>query len=211
MPNLVNQLTLDRCPHCNIAKPLLHWTGAMRETTRHAGDFNRVWKSYFCNTCGGVILAASRSDKGEIIEMYPSGSQETFDYDYLPKEVADDFREALSCYSSSCFNAFAAMCRRTVQSMSANLGAHGKDKVLQQLKDLKDMAHVDNETFEQLKQIVVAGHDGAHPHLPKLNPDRAGILLELMKDVLYQLYVRKEKIKKAMELRSQTINQQKDK
>lgn len=211
MPRLVNQLELDKCPHCNTDKPLLTMISDIAVTERHSGGNHRVWKKYSCRTCGGVILAASPNDNSEVTEMYPSGSQETFDYEYLPNEVADNFREALSCYSISRFNAFAAMCRRTIQSMSADLGADGKDKVLQQLKDLKDMAHVDDETFEQLKQIVIAGHDGSHPYLPKLNLERAGILLELMKDVLYQIYVRKEKIKKAMELRRQSIAQQKDK
>jgi hypothetical protein len=71
------------------------------------------------------------------------------------------------------------------------------------------VAQVDDDTFNGLKQIVIDGHDGSHPHLPKLNPQRAGVLLELMKDVLYQLYVRKGKLKEAMELRQAAI-QKKD-
>jgi hypothetical protein len=68
----------------------------------------------------------------------------------------------------SAFNAFAAMCRRCVQSAATNLGAKGKDKVLRQLQDLKDMAEVDEETYKLLSQIIIEGHDGAHPHLPLL-------------------------------------------
>ncbi len=71
-----------------------------------------------------------------------------------------------------------------------------------QLADLKAMAQIDEETFSLLKQIVIDGHDGAHPHLPKLNRERAAVLLELMKDVLYQLYVRKGKLQEAMSLRA---------
>jgi len=131
--------------------------------------------------------------------------KESFDFQYLPPEVATDFKEALVCYSSGAVNGFAAMCRRTVQSVAGELGANGTDKVLNQLKDLKAMAEIDDDTFSVLKQIVVDGHDGAHPHLPKINPQRASVLLELMKDVLYQLYVRKGKLKEAMTLRQAAI------
>ena len=132
--------------------------------------------------------------------------EETFEYKYLPPAVADDLREALTCYSQSCFNAFAAMCRRCIQSVAEVLGAEGTTKVEGQLKDLKGMGVIDEEAFDQLKQIMLTGHDGAHPYLPKLSPERAGVLLELMKDVLYQLFVRQAKIREAAELRRQSAS-----
>jgi hypothetical protein len=101
------------------------------------------------------------------------------------------------------------MCRRTVQSACANLGAAGTDKVLNQLRDLKAMGQVDDGSFDILKQIILDGHDAAHPHLPNLNPERAAVLLVLMKDVLYQLYVRREKINEAMSLRKAAITRKK--
>jgi len=133
--------------------------------------------------------------------------KETFDFSYLEEKVAKDFREALECYTNLCLNAFAAMCRRTVQSVCSDLGADGKDRVLKQLEDLKGMAAIDDETFIILKQIIIGGHDGAHPHLPNLNKDRASILLELIKDVLYQLYVRKGKLQKVIQLRKEAVKQ----
>ena len=102
-----------------------------------------------------------------------------------------------------------AMSRRCVQSISTDLGAKGSDKVLKQLKDVKETADIDDETFKILEQIIIGGHDGAHPHLPELSPERAKILLELMKDVLYQLFVRKAKIKESMELRKNQIEENK--
>jgi hypothetical protein len=58
-----------------------------------------------------------------------------------------------------------------------------------------------HETFAQLKQIMLTGHDGAHPRLPSLSQERSEVLLQLMKEMLYQLFVRPEKIKGAVELR----------
>jgi hypothetical protein len=172
---------------------------------------------YRCDSCNSPIFlrfAINNYDLGNRRIILKNTYQEverpseTFDFTYLKGDVEEDFREALTCYSNLCFNAFASMCRRTVQSVCTNLGTQGKDKVLKQLKDLKDMAEIDDDTFGLLKQIIIEGHDGAHPHLPKLNQDRAAVLLELMKDVLYQLYVRKGKLQEAMSLRKQAIEGQ---
>jgi len=206
MPKLLPQLEIERCPHCNVSNPLIPQAWAI-ETTNHSGGNSRWWTGYICSTCGGVIIAASIKQRGHISEIYPSQVLETFDYSYLPEDVAEDFKEALTCYSYSCYNAFGAMCRRCVQSVSKELGAKESDKVLNQLKELKEMAEIDDETFDVLKQIIIGGHDGAHPHLPKLSVERAKILLELMKDVLYQIYIRKAKIQEAIKLREKTISE----
>jgi len=208
--NLEKQLQIQKCPHCNVDKPSMV-AFSQGPTSNYSGTDSRFWRTYYCKRCGGVVTAASRKDGGIIFEMYPSGGKETFDFARLPKEVAEDFREALACYSIFCFNAFAAMTRRTVQSMCTDLGAEGKNKVLKQLKDAKAMAEgeIDEDTFEVLQQIIIAGHNGAHPHLPKLSPERAAILLELMKSVLDQIYVRKEKLKEAIALRKEDIAQSK--
>jgi hypothetical protein len=60
------------------------------------------------------------------------------------------------------------------------LGSEGATRVHQQVENLHSMGVLDDDAFEQLKTVMVAGHDGAHPHLPKPSPERAGILLELM-------------------------------
>ena len=207
MPKLVTQLELHKCPHCGVDNPLLPIVINKFSTERHSGGYKRYWATFRCATCGGVVLAGSNKEEGDIKEMYPSGIKETFDCSYLPQDVEDDFTEALTCYSNSCLNAFGSMCRRCVQSVSTNLGAKGSDRVLNQLKELKDMAQIDDETFNVLKQIIIAGHDGAHPHLPTLSSERAKMLLELMKDVLYQIYIRKAKIQEVIKLRKNTITQ----
>lgn len=203
-----------KCPHCAtqsnisaISIPRYELLDRFRPEV--------VGLAYRCDSCNAPIFLrfrVERYDVGnhriDISEEFDEVErpQETFDFEHLPDSVGADFSEALSCFSQSSCNAFAAMCRRTVQSVATDLGAAGKDKVLGQLRDLKEMAQIDDETFDLLKQIVIDGHDGAHPHLPSLNPERAVVLLELMKDVLYQLYVRKGKLQKAMALRREAID-----
>jgi uncharacterized protein (UPF0297 family) len=130
---------------------------------------------------------------------------ETFDYDYLESDVAEDLKEAFSCYSHGNYNAFASMSRRTVQSIAKDLGAKGKSKVKKQVNDLKSILNIEDDTFNIINQIIISGHDGAHPYLPKLSPERASILLELLRDIVYQLYIRKKKIEESVMLRKKAI------
>jgi hypothetical protein len=208
--------TLD-CPHCQArsgisAMAIPRWEFLDRFRPKEVGI------AYICNSCKGPIFLVFR-----VIQYHARGDRyairlfddpavvqqpaEHFDFQYLPDDLASDFREALGCYSILAYNAFAAMCRRTVQSASMALGVEGTTKVKAQLLDLKSMAVIDEETFDLLEQIILDGHDGAHPHLPELSPERARVLLDLMRDVLYQLFVRRAKIKEAEELRRQAIAQ----
>src|SRR5258708_4825241 len=101
------------------------------------------------------------------------------------------------------------MCRRCIQSALMELGAEGKDRVQKQIEEVKETTGLDDETYTILLQITISGHDGAHPHLPKLSPARAAVMLELMKDVLSELFVRKAKLQEVMNLRRQDIDESK--
>ena len=204
-----------KCPHCGVQSnlsaisiPRYEFLVRFRST--------KVGIVYRCDSCNAPVFLrfSVQQDFGgpqvRIDEDYEEIERplETFEFKYLPEDVVADFQEALTCYSAGAYNGFAAMCRRTVQSASVELGAQGSDKIIRQLRDLKEMAQIDDDTFGILKQIVIDGHGGAHPHLPALNPARAAVLLELMKDILHQLYVRKGKLKESMELRQASIQSQ---
>jgi hypothetical protein len=198
------------CPHCGVraaAVPIsIPRHGLMgRFALSEVGFVNR------CSACNRAIFLRYRvqhlsnphllEDDFEIVNR----GVEPFETQYLAGAVLDDFKEALICYAGSCWNAFAAMCRRCTQSVCESFGAEGSTKVQAQIQDLKAMGVADDETFTQLYQIMLTGHDGAHPHLPALSAARAAVLLQLMKDVLYQLYVRPAKIREASELRRQAV------
>ncbi len=201
-----------KCPHC-AALSGLSAISIPQYGLLHRYQPKSVGVAYQCDACKDTVFLRFqvRYDLGNnsvhIDEDYEEVERpsEGYEFIHLPEAVREDFREALACYSGSCFNAFAAMCRRTVQSASAELGAKGTAKVQKQVEDLKEMAEIDDETYEVLRVVVLAGHDGAHPHLPALSRERAEILLELMKDVLYQLFVRKAKMQEAAAKRTKAI------
>ena len=216
MQSVIDRHFAIKCPRCGVLSNLsVVSVPIFSKLYRYKP--NKIGIVYRCDSCNDPVFLRFTGQYREshndfrISETYEEieRPQQTFDFKYLPEVPAQDFREALACYSNCAYNGFAAMCRRTVQSVSADLGAEGSDKVLRQLKDLKEMAQIDDETFGALKQIVIDGHDGAHPHLPNLNAERAAVLLELMKDVLYQIYVRQGKLKEAMALRKASIQEKK--
>ena len=210
--NITDKHFTLKCPHCAVLSGLSAISVPRYELLRRY-EPKSVGIAYQCDACQETVFLRFPvsyewgNSRVLIHDNYTEieRPQEDYEFRYLPDAVSADFREALTCYSNSCFNAFAAMCRRAIQSASTKIGVEGENKVLKQIKDLKDVAELDEETFELLKTIVLAGHDGAHPHLPALSPERARDLLELMKDVMYQLFVRKKKIQEAAEKRKQAV------
>ena len=72
-------LPLDRCPHCNIAKPRLtrQWGAGIYKS--HDGRNQRSWSLYLCDSCGGIVLVTSPTDPNQpISQIWPS-----------PQSVAD--------------------------------------------------------------------------------------------------------------------------
>lgn len=158
-----------------------------------------VFLKYGINTLSNPVVLDNRYE--QVVRPV-----ETFEMKYLAGSVSEDFQEAPNCFSHSCWNAFGAMCRRCVQSVAMDFGVDGTNKVQQQVAELEKLGVTDAETMEQLRAIILTGHDRAHPHLPSLSEARAGVLLQLMKDVLYQIYARPAKIREASELRKRAIS-----
>ncbi|PLW83644.1 hypothetical protein CWI75_04655 [Kineobactrum sediminis] len=72
MPNLLNQLELNRCPHCNVDRPNLPMAWKT-QTDAHSGGSPRLWAVYECTSCGGLVTAAAVQSDGPVTEYYPSG------------------------------------------------------------------------------------------------------------------------------------------
>ena len=111
------------------------------------------------------------------------------------------FKEALNCYAAGCFNAFGAMSRRTAQSLFRELGEQGKLELFDTLQEIRSLAELDDETFGAFRAVLFGSDSDPWPHQPEVNAERAGILLEVMRDLLYQTFVRKARLLQAMTFR----------
>ena len=64
-------LALSRCPHCNVAHPHLARVYGPVSSISVNGQISRWWNLYKCDSCGGMVIAASEHKEGKVNEMYP--------------------------------------------------------------------------------------------------------------------------------------------
>ena len=65
--------------------------------------------------------------------------------------------------SIGAWNACAAMCRRALQSCAKDKGANPKDKLFDQLQELKDKGIIPDLVYDMADAIRKKGNIGAHP------------------------------------------------
>ncbi|NIV18272.1 MAG: hypothetical protein GWN47_07610, partial [Woeseiaceae bacterium] len=97
------------------------------------------------------------------------------------------------------FNAFASMCRRAASSAYEALGEGGKLRAFEEIVIAQDIAGIDDDTFAPIKTILFDAYE--EEDLPLLNRSQAGILLEVLKDMFYQCFVRRGKLTRALKVR----------
>jgi len=195
------------CPHCQT---LTHITATA--TPPFADICERRPKQigivFRCDACGEPIFLkfAAKAYSVQRVDLSANyieveRARESFPLSYLPEEAEELFREALNCYSANCYNAFGAMSRRTAQSLFRELGERGKLELFDTLQEIRSLAELEDDTFTVLRAVLFGSDSDPWPHQPKLDAERAGILLEVMRDMLYQTFVRKARLLQAMTFR----------
>jgi hypothetical protein len=69
------------------------------------------------------------------------------------------------------------------------------------LQEIRALAELDDDIFADLRGVLFGSDSDPWPNHPHLDAERAGILLEVMRDLLYQTFVRKARLVQAMNLR----------
>jgi len=193
------------CPYCGVYSHMTPESVPSFETIATTKP-KHVGLVFQCDACSApVFLRFAVKHCGEnAIGLYRNfieleRPKERFQFSYLPERTEVLFREALSCYSNSNFNAFAAMCRRAASSSFAALGASGKLRAFDEVMAAQEIAEIDDDSFEPIKQVIF--ESGDEDDLPLLNRAQAGILLEVLKDMFYQCFVRRGKLSRAIKVR----------
>lgn len=161
---------------------------------------------YQCDACNAPVFLrfAAKEFGDDYVELYRNfveleRPKERFPFSYLPKHTEVLFREALACYSGNNFNAFASMCRRSAASAYRSLGDGGKLRAFEEVMVAQDIAGIDDDSFAPIKSILF--ETGEEEGMPLLNRVQAGILLEVLKDMFYQCFVRRGKLTRALKVR----------
>jgi hypothetical protein len=194
------------CPSCNVFSHV---------TPIAVPRFEELWRYkppetglvYRCDSCNSPIflrfpVKGYTEDQIELSANFieVERPKETFDFTYLPEETESLFREALACYSMNALNAFASMCRRTMQRLFADLGETGKMRIFEQCNEIRQLAEVESVTFNMVRRVLF-DTDAAREGMPLVTPVEAGVLMEFMRDILYETYVRKGRLQQAMMMR----------
>lgn len=193
------------CPYCNVyshvsPQSVPNVDLLLRDRPKHVGLV------YQCDACNAPIFlrfAVKEYGSGRV-ELFQNfveleRPKERFAFSYLPKHTEVLFREALSCYTHNSFNAFASMCRRAAASAFDVLGKEGKLRAFDEVMEAQRIADIDDDSFEPIKKVLFAA--SSEEELPLLNRAQAGVLLEVMKDMFYQLFVRRGKLTRAIKVR----------
>ena len=69
------------------------------------------------------------------------------------------------------------------------------------LQQIKDLGELDDESFGTFRTVLFGSDADPWPHQPHMDAERAGILLEVMRDLLYQTFVRKARLMQALTFR----------
>jgi hypothetical protein len=195
------------CPHCQV---LSHLTpvSVPQYSQLQAFKPSHVGIVYRCDSCNAPIFlkypvkmyAASRIELATNFQDLER-AKEKFSLTYLPEDAEALFKEALASFSAGCFNAFASMCRRTAQAVFADLGDNGKLRMFDQLNEVRELAELDQDTFNTVRKVLFGSDAEPQSAMPMLDATTAGVLVEVIKDLLYQSYVRKGRLQQAMMVR----------
>ena len=100
------------------------------------------------------------------------------------------------------------MCRRAAKSAYDALGEGGKLRAFEEVMVAQDIAGIDDDTFDPIKAVLFGS--GQEEELPLLNRAQAGILLEVLKDMFYQCFVRHGKLTRALKVRQFFVSESND-
>lgn len=193
------------CPYCGVyahmrPQSVPQAASLIEEKPKHVGLV------YQCDACQAPVFLrfAVKQYFDDRVELYRNfieleRPKERFAFSYLPKHTEILFREALACYSGNNFNAFASMCRRSAASAFVALGEGGKLQAFEEIIIAQDIAGIDDDSFAPIKTVLF--DTGEEEELPLLNRAQAGILLEILKDMFYQCFVRRGKLTRALKVR----------
>ncbi|HEY1313498.1 MAG TPA: hypothetical protein VGE92_06465 [Steroidobacteraceae bacterium] len=195
------------CPHCETLTHLTPVAIPKFEDLSRRKPKN-IGVVFRCDACAEPVFLkfAAKAYGAARVELAANFSEverarEKFPLTYLPEEAEALFKEALNCYAAGCFNAFGAMSRRTAQSLFRELGERGKLELFDSLQEVRSLAELDDDTFAALRSVLFGSDSDPWPHQPDISPERAGVLLEVMRDLLYQTFVRKARLLQAVTFR----------
>ena len=94
------------------------------------------------------------------------------------------------------------MCRRTIRAAQQGMpdAPAAGDERAAAATGLR-IAEIDGTLAADIRRVIFGSDADPYPNLPHADTTTAGVLLELMKDLLYQTYVRPRRLRQSLQIR----------
>jgi hypothetical protein len=122
--------------------------------------------------------------------------RENFPYGYLPRRTQRLLREAFGCYTADLYLAFALLCRRTILVSADEAADSGPTAFERLFEDSAELSGIDVGTRTTLRTALFDQRAD-----PGIDADQAAVLIEIVKDMFQQRYVRTAKLRRAIKVR----------
>jgi hypothetical protein len=207
---------IDICPHCGAK---VHIEKLWSEYHEYRNGNVEFYVLFRCKPCKKLMLKTCLFEQNSYsqsqllsfrgwADKFPLCLDDDLrdeEKEFLPKEVAIDYQEALKCQSFEANRAACSMFRRALQSSLLILGADPKHDLVKQIEsldnlppDIKDWAH----------QIRIFGNWGAHPdkdNLKDVNKDEANEARDFIAKFLLYTFIMPEKVKLSRAKREEKV------
>lgn len=202
----LNATTME-CPRCRVHS---------RMTLTATPDFaalssmrpSQAGMVFQCQACRAPVFVRYRIKNigAQRIDFYNTPHEvekpgDRFNFAYVPDKVAVNFRDALACYRAGLMQAFVVTCRATAQIVFEEFGDSGRQKIFDEIDEIIRIAELDDDVAEKLRNILF-DNDASSLYFPGgLDKVTAAVLVEVMKDVLHQSYIRHARLRKVLTMR----------
>jgi hypothetical protein len=189
------------CPHCGNKSYFKPVTTGYSELQ---GGGQKLCNAAQCEACKNFVLVIGIRSVGQggsgafiLAAFYPLGRPNDRVDSAIPKEIAEDFSEALRCRWVEAHKATVTMCRRSIQTSCLSQGADRKKKLLGQIDELAAKGLITEPLRQFAHEIRLEGNEGAHPDpdgLDNVTPEDSDDIIEFTREYLHHVYVMPAKL-----------------
>ena len=126
---------------------------------------------------------------------------ERFNFAHLPENVAAAFQDTLGCHKNGLMHAYLAMCRLTMQAVFDDLGDGARLRIFDQVDEIIELAEADERVARIVRRTLFDSDGKELQFRSDIDRETTGILLEIMKEILYQTYTRKALLQQKLKMR----------
>jgi hypothetical protein len=187
------------CPQCGNKSYFRPVTPLYAEVQ---GNAQKACSAVQCEVCKQFAIVIGQRAQNlqapySFVAFYPLGKPNDNVEPAVPKEISDDFREALRCRWVEAHKASVTMCRRSIQSSCLAQGANKKNKLVAQIDELATKGLITEPLRRFAHEVRLEGNDGAHPDpdgLDNVTQKDADDIIEFTREYLHHVYVMPAKL-----------------